>query len=196
MKRRADPHLRSTTSTPNSTPTKTSTTPINESATTDGPPPIAPPPPPPPVSSAPSSSISSISSVKGASTRLGLDDFHQSPILHSTTTHSHTSNGDYRSTLYPTIGNNPTSTPIPSPPHGYGSSSSNSTISKLIRPRQEPETNGINKEQQQQIVPRIREISSNVGFVSLPDQVHRRAVKKGFEFNLMVVGMSLFISLH
>jgi septin family protein len=40
----------------------------------------------------------------------------------------------------------------------------------------------------QPIVPRIREISSNVGFVSLPDQVHRRAVKKGFEFNLMVVG--------
>ena len=42
---------------------------------------------------------------------------------------------------------------------------------------------------EQQIAPRIREISSNVGFVSLPDQVHRRAVKKGFEFNLMVVGM-------
>ncbi|CAF4023337.1 unnamed protein product, partial [Rotaria sp. Silwood1] len=68
-------------------------------------------------------------------------------------------------------------------------STSNSTISKLIRPRQESETNSISKEQQQQqqIAPRIREISSNVGFVSLPDQVHRRAVKKGFEFNLMVV---------
>ncbi|CAF4522449.1 unnamed protein product, partial [Rotaria sp. Silwood2] len=114
-------------------------------------------------------------------------------ILHSTTTHSHTSNGDYRSTLYPTIVNNPTSTPIPSPPHGYGSTTSNSTISKLIRPRQESETNSMNKEQQQQqqqVAPRIREISSNVGFVSLPDQVHRRAVKKGFEFNLMVVGQS------
>jgi hypothetical protein len=59
-----------------------------------------------------------------------------------------------------------------------------------MRPRQESETN---KEQQQQTAPRIREISSNVGFVSLPDQVHRRAVKKGFEFNLLVVGMSLFI---
>ncbi len=57
-----------------------------------------------------------------------------------------------------------------------------------MRTRQESETNSTNKEQQ--IAPRIREISSNVGFVSLPDQVHRRAVKKGFEFNLMVVGKS------
>ncbi|CAF2968949.1 unnamed protein product, partial [Rotaria sp. Silwood2] len=192
--RRADPHLRSTTSTPNSTPTKTSASAINESTTVDGPPPVAPPPPPPPpLPPALPSSSSSISSVKGPSTRLALDDLHQSPILHSTTTHSHTSNGDYRSTLYPTIVNNPTSTPIPSPPHGYGSTTSNSTISKLIRPRQESETNSMNKEQQQQqqqVAPRIREISSNVGFVSLPDQVHRRAVKKGFEFNLMVVGQS------
>lgn len=43
--------------------------------------------------------------------------------------------------------------------------------------------------------PKIREISSNVGFVSLPDQVHRRAVKKGFEFNLLVVGTCLSLSL-
>ena len=54
--------------------------------------------------------------------------------------------------------------------------------SKLARSRRDSE----NKDQQ--VAPRIREISSNVGFVSLPDQVHRRAVKKGFEFNLMVVG--------
>ncbi|CAN7938819.1 unnamed protein product, partial [Ixodes hexagonus] len=31
---------------------------------------------------------------------------------------------------------------------------------------------------------------SYVGFASLPNQVYRRAVKKGFEFNLMVVGKS------
>ena len=142
----------------------------------DGPPPVAPPPPPP------LSSATSTSTVKGPSTRVGLDDLHQSPILHSTTTHSHTSNGDYRSTLYPNIVNNPTSTPIPSPPHGYGS-----TISKLIKPHHEPETTSIIT------APRVREISSNVGFVSLPDQVHRRAVKKGFEFNLMVVGMLRYI---
>ncbi|CAF1027758.1 unnamed protein product [Adineta ricciae] len=196
--RRADPYLRSTTSTPNSTPTKTAASASNESTAVDGPPPIAPPPPPPPplpatqpplpTQSAPPSSSSSASSIKGPSTRLALDDLHQSPILHSTTTHSHTSNGDYRSTLYPTIVNNPTSTPIPSPPHGYGSSTSNSTISKLMRPRQESETSSASKDQQ--VAPKIREINSNVGFVSLPDQVHRRAVKKGFEFNLMVVGQS------
>jgi len=29
-----------------------------------------------------------------------------------------------------------------------------------------------------------------VGFGSLPDQVYRRAVRKGFEFTLMVVGES------
>jgi septin 7 len=29
-----------------------------------------------------------------------------------------------------------------------------------------------------------------VGFANLPDQVHRRAIKRGFEFNLMVVGQS------
>ena len=87
------------------------------------------------------SSIIINTSVKGPSTRVGLDDLHQSPILHSTTTHSHTSNGDYRSTLYPNIVNNPTSTPIPSPPHGYGSSTNHSTISKLIQPHQESETN-------------------------------------------------------
>jgi len=161
--RRADPYQRST---PNSTPTKSTSNepPPPPTTAVDGPPPVAPPPPPPP------------------STRTGLDELHQSPILPSTTTHSHTSNGEYRSTLYPTIANNPTSTPIPSPPHGYNSSS---TISKLVRSRQESETNSVVKEQ-----PKIREISSNVGFVSLPDQVHRRAVKKGFEFNLLVVGQS------
>jgi hypothetical protein len=54
--------------------------------------------------------------------------------------------------------------------------------------RRESDNSSTNKEQHQ-AAPRIREISSNVGFVSLPDQVHRRAIKKGFEFNLMVVGM-------
>jgi len=29
-----------------------------------------------------------------------------------------------------------------------------------------------------------------VGFANLPNQVHRKSVKKGFEFTLMVVGMS------
>jgi hypothetical protein len=62
----------------------------------------------------------------------------------------------------------------------------------LLTNRRESDFNLTNKEQQQ-TAPRIREISSNVGFVSLPDQVRRRAIKKGFEFNLMVVGKIYFL---
>jgi hypothetical protein len=69
----------------------------------------------------------------------------------------------------------------------------NSSLSKFLSNRRESDLSSINKEQQQ-AAPRIREISSNVGFVSLPDQVHRRAIKKGFEFNLMVVGKNFFSS--
>lgn len=60
-------------------------------------------------------------------------------------------------------------------------------LSKFLSQRRESDLNSTNKEQHLS-APRIREISSNVGFVSLPDQVRRRAIKKGFEFNLMVVG--------
>ena len=35
-----------------------------------------------------------------------------------------------------------------------------------------------------------------VGFASLPNQVHRKSVKKGFEFTLMVAGTCLFIELY
>jgi septin 7 len=31
-----------------------------------------------------------------------------------------------------------------------------------------------------------------VGFSNLPNQVHRKSVRKGFQFTAMVVGMSLF----
>ena len=34
-----------------------------------------------------------------------------------------------------------------------------------------------------------------VGFANLPNQVHRKSVKKGFEFTLMVVG-KLFVTIH
>lgn len=216
FQRRADPYLRSTTSTPTKTSNVLSTS--TDSTSTDVPSAVAPslpPPPPPPAPPLPPtiattnstvasqsnaasgltsqtstlSSSSCASNPKACSHRITLEDLHQSPILHSTTTHCHNGNGEYRSTLYPNIGGNPTSTPIPSPPHGYGStSSSNSTISKLVRSRAETESNSTGKDNHHQPAPRIREISSNVGFVSLPDQVHRRAVKKGFEFNLMVVG--------
>jgi hypothetical protein len=34
-----------------------------------------------------------------------------------------------------------------------------------------------------------------VGFSDLPNQIHRRTVKKGFEFTLMVVGMYYYVIL-
>lgn len=46
------------------------------------------------------------------------------------------------------------------------------------------------KQQQQIVRPKVKEIDGYVGFASLPDQVYRKAVKKGFEFTLMVVGES------
>ncbi|KAG5676962.1 hypothetical protein PVAND_006754 [Polypedilum vanderplanki] len=55
---------------------------------------------------------------------------------------------------------------------------------KLATERQE-------KEKQQAIVrPKVKELDGYVGFANLPNQVYRKAVKKGFEFTLMVVGES------
>lgn len=36
--------------------------------------------------------------------------------------------------------------------------------------------------------PKTKELDGYVGFANLPNQVYRKAVKKGFEFTLMVVG--------
>ena len=38
-------------------------------------------------------------------------------------------------------------------------------------------------------------MASYVGFANLPNQVHRKSVKKGFEFTLMVVGKFSILSL-
>ena len=38
------------------------------------------------------------------------------------------------------------------------------------------------------ILQALKEMASYVGFANLPNQVHRKSVKKGFEFTLMVVG--------
>jgi septin 7 len=35
---------------------------------------------------------------------------------------------------------------------------------------------------------KTKQLDGYVGFVNLPNQVYRKAVKKGFEFNFMVVG--------
>lgn len=36
-------------------------------------------------------------------------------------------------------------------------------------------------------------MANYVGFANLPNQVHRKSVKKGFEFTLMVVGKRLHL---
>ena len=37
---------------------------------------------------------------------------------------------------------------------------------------------------------KVKQLDGYVGFANLPNQVYRKAVKKGFEFTLMVVGES------
>lgn len=46
------------------------------------------------------------------------------------------------------------------------------------------------KEKQSLTKPKVKELDGYVGFANLPNQVYRKAVKKGFEFTLMVVGES------
>lgn len=41
-----------------------------------------------------------------------------------------------------------------------------------------------------------RDIENYIGFASLPNQVYRKSVKRGFEFTLMVVGKLLLLTVH
>lgn len=49
-------------------------------------------------------------------------------------------------------------------------------------------TNGTVLNGENSIVTKSRNLDGYVGFVNLPNQVYRKAVKKGFDFNLMVIG--------
>ena len=40
------------------------------------------------------------------------------------------------------------------------------------------------------VTKKVKQLDGYVGFANLPNQVYRKAVKKGFEFTLMVVGES------
>lgn len=55
---------------------------------------------------------------------------------------------------------------------------------KIVTERQEKE------KLQPGLKPKVKELDGYVGFANLPNQVYRKAVKKGFEFTLMVVGES------
>ena len=48
----------------------------------------------------------------------------------------------------------------------------------------------LQKTNAKEVFRRQREVDGYVGFANLPNQVYRKAVKKGFEFSLMVVGKS------
>ncbi|XP_039278231.1 septin-7 isoform X11 [Nilaparvata lugens] len=54
------------------------------------------------------------------------------------------------------------------------------------------ERNNVTKGERDKIVPerKTKELDGYVGFANLPNQVYRKAVKKGFDFTLMVVGES------
>lgn len=44
--------------------------------------------------------------------------------------------------------------------------------------------------------PKPKELDGYVGFANLPNQVYRKAVKKGFEFTLMVVGKKVTVEVN
>lgn len=46
----------------------------------------------------------------------------------------------------------------------------------------------LQKTNAKEVFRRQREVDGYVGFANLPNQVYRKAVKRGFEFSLMVVG--------
>ena len=67
-------------------------------------------------------------------------------------------------------------------------SSTNSTASATKIPpevKEKPSSSAV-----AEVVKKPRQLDGYVGFANLPNQVYRKAVKKGFEFTLMVAGES------
>ena len=62
----------------------------------------------------------------------------------------------------------------PSPPPPEGSSNDPAPAPASVKPAAK----------------KVKQLDGYVGFANLPNQVYRKAVKKGFEFTLMVVGES------
>lgn len=71
---------------------------------------------------------------------------------------------------------------------------SNKIVSDRLDREKQLQQQLIQQQQQQQqqaiIRPKPKELDGYVGFANLPNQVYRKAVKRGFEFTLMVVGES------
>lgn len=96
---------------------------------------------------------------------------------------------------------------IEKPPHitTNGTHSVQNSINKLIMKEKEShdmnhhDSNKLANERNEKekipsaaalVKPKVKELDGYVGFANLPNQVYRKAVKKGFEFTLMVVGES------
>ncbi|GBP22001.1 Protein peanut [Eumeta japonica] len=89
----------------------------------------------------------------------------------------------------------PPPTPAPPPPavptsilHNMPSAlrATDNALKKLDHPPVAPKPENLPKIEK----PKTKELDGYVGFANLPNQVYRKAVKKGFEFTLMVVGES------
>ncbi|KFM57137.1 Septin-7, partial [Stegodyphus mimosarum] len=80
----------------------------------------------------------------------------------------------------------PTTASVPSVPANFAPNVNNFTpsvpLSNLSKENSSITTSTYAKETP------FREMDGYVGFANLPNQVYRKAVKKGFEFTLMVVG--------
>ena len=69
---------------------------------------------------------------------------------------------------------------------------------KYLAPQQssisKEHTNGHhgNINENQNLILKSRNLDGYVGFVNLPNQVYRKSVKKGFDFTLMVIGMTIY----
>lgn len=68
--------------------------------------------------------------------------------------------------------------------------SHHSDSNKIANDRYDKEKSHLQQQQQQIVRPKLKELDGYVGFANLPNQVYRKAVKKGFEFTLMAVGES------
>lgn len=68
---------------------------------------------------------------------------------------------------------------------------SNKIVSDRLDKEKQLQQQQLIQQQQQAILrPKPKELDGYVGFANLPNQVYRKAVKRGFEFTLMVVGES------
>lgn len=86
----------------------------------------------------------------------------------------------------------PNTPPPPPPPHSTQPTNVlqnsavinklNQVISNGTAPATNGNVNGMNS--------KVRNLDGYVGFANLPNQVYRKSVKKGFEFNLMIIGES------